>query len=106
MFTILIDSQKQVPIYQQIYEYIKEEIKNGNLVYQDKLPSSRGLASHIAVSRNTVDLAYSQLVSEDPAAEARLRYHAEIAAALKGVDPSATTEEMIRYALRAMVLKN
>ncbi|MBQ2276208.1 MAG: PLP-dependent aminotransferase family protein [Lachnospiraceae bacterium] len=64
MFTILIDSQKQIPIYQQIYEYIKEEIKNGNLVYQDKLPSSRGLASHIAVSRNTVDLAYSQLVSE------------------------------------------
>ena len=30
---------------------------------------------------------------------------AEIAAALKGVDPSATTEEMVRYALRAMVLK-
>lgn len=31
---------------------------------------------------------------------------AEIASALKGVDPNATTEEMIRYALRAMVLKN
>ena len=30
----------------------------------------------------------------------------EIAAALKGVDPNATTEEMIRYALRAMVMKN
>ena len=30
---------------------------------------------------------------------------AEIAAAMKGVDPSATTEEMVRYALRAMVLK-
>ena len=30
---------------------------------------------------------------------------AEIAAALKGVDPNATTEEMVRYALRAMVLK-
>ena len=30
---------------------------------------------------------------------------AEIAAALKGVDPGATTEEMVRYALRAMVLK-
>ena len=31
---------------------------------------------------------------------------AEIAAALKGVDPTATTEEMVRYALRAMVMKN
>ena len=29
----------------------------------------------------------------------------EIAAALKGVDPGATTEEMVRYALRAMVMK-
>ena len=30
----------------------------------------------------------------------------EIAAALKGVDPSASTEEMVRFALRAMVMKN
>ena len=29
----------------------------------------------------------------------------EIASALKGVDPGATTEEMVRYALRAMVMK-
>ena len=31
---------------------------------------------------------------------------AEISAALKGVDPNATTEEMVRYALRAMVMRN
>ena len=31
---------------------------------------------------------------------------AEINAALKGVDPQSTTEEMVRHALRAMVLKN
>ena len=31
---------------------------------------------------------------------------AEINAALKGVDPKATTEEMVRYALRQMVMKN
>ena len=30
---------------------------------------------------------------------------AEISAALKGVDANATTEEMVRYALRAMVMK-
>ena len=29
----------------------------------------------------------------------------EIATALKGVDPNASTEEMVRYALRAMVMK-
>lgn len=31
---------------------------------------------------------------------------AEIGMALKGADPNATTEELVRYALRAMVLKN
>ena len=31
---------------------------------------------------------------------------AEIATALKGADPAAATEELVRYALRAMVLKN
>ena len=30
---------------------------------------------------------------------------AEINAALKGVSPTATTEEMVRHALRAMVMK-
>ena len=30
---------------------------------------------------------------------------AEVAAALKGVDPKATTEEMVRYGLRQMVMK-
>ena len=31
---------------------------------------------------------------------------AEIATALKGADPNATTEELVRFALRAMVMKN
>jgi len=31
---------------------------------------------------------------------------AEIAAALKGADPKASTEELVRFALRAMVMKN
>ena len=31
---------------------------------------------------------------------------AEVAAALKGVDPKATTEEMVRYGLKQMVLKS
>ncbi len=50
------------------------------------------------VSGNTTSLANAALQE--------LGYSpAEIAAALKGVDPQASTEEMIRYALRAMVMK-
>lgn len=64
MLTILIDTKSSEPIYEQIYKYIREEIKNGNLTCGTKLPSGRGLAVHLEVSRNTVDMAYGQLLSE------------------------------------------
>ena len=58
----LNDSAKH--LYQQIYEYIKNEIKEGKLLQEEKLPSTRSLAEHLQISRTTVDLAYEQLVSE------------------------------------------
>ncbi len=64
MLTIGIDYASKEPIYEQIYIYIREEIKNGNLIVNTKLPSSRGLANHLSISRNTVDMAYAQLQSE------------------------------------------
>lgn len=51
-------------MYQQIYEYIKEEILSGRLSHPEKLPSSRSLAANLQVSRSTVDTAYEQLVAE------------------------------------------
>ena len=64
MLTISIDTSSKVPIYEQIYKYIREEIKAGNLSCGTRLPSSRGLARHLEVSRNTIDMAYGQLLSE------------------------------------------
>lgn len=64
MITISIDTKSKIPIYEQIYKYIREEIRSGNIACGSKLPSSRGLASHLEVSRNTVDMAYGQLLSE------------------------------------------
>lgn len=64
MLTIPIDIKGREPIYEQIYKYIREEIKNGNIVCGERLPSERGLAAHLEVSRNTVDMAYGQLLSE------------------------------------------
>ena len=52
------------PLYEQIYQYIKDEIKKGILVPGKKLPSTRALAKHLEVSRSTVELAYEQLLSE------------------------------------------
>lgn len=51
-------------LYEQIYEYIKQEIIQGNLSFGERLPSTRTLAEHLQVSRSTVELAFGQLVSE------------------------------------------
>lgn len=64
MLTIPIETHSSTPIYEQIYEYIKKEIKNRNLPIHSKLPSTRNLSLHLGISRNTVDMAYAQLVSE------------------------------------------
>ncbi|WP_077611857.1 MocR-like pyridoxine biosynthesis transcription factor PdxR [Clostridium sp. Marseille-P2415] len=52
------------PFYSQIYSYIKEEIKKGNLRPPTRLPSTRLLAEHLKVSRSTTQMAYDQLLSE------------------------------------------
>lgn len=64
MLTIPIDTKSKEPIYEQIYKYIRKEIINGNISCGTKLPSGRGMAAHLSVSRNTIDMAYGQLVSE------------------------------------------
>lgn len=64
MLTIHLRHDIKEAFYEQIYKYIREEIKSGNLKKHDRLPSSRGLAAHLSVSRNTIDMAYMQLLSE------------------------------------------
>ncbi len=64
MLTISIDTKKKQPIYEQIYTFIRKEIRSGALAPGSRLPSSRKLAAHLDVSRNTIDLAYGQLLSE------------------------------------------
>ena len=51
-------------LYEQIYEYIRDEIKEGKLLAGEKLPSTRSLAEYLQVARSTVELAYGQLLSE------------------------------------------
>ena len=68
------------------------------------------------IGGSSVELDFSQPAAAAPAVQGNaamanaalqeLGYSAsEIAMALKGVDPNATTEEMVRHALRAMVMK-
>ena len=61
---LLIDLNSDCPIYEQIYEFIKNEIKSGQILPETKLPSTRSLAQSLKISRNTVVNAYEQLLAE------------------------------------------
>lgn len=53
-----------LPLYQYLYERIKQDILSGTLTAGEKLPSRRSLAQHLRVSVMTVENAYAQLVAE------------------------------------------
>ncbi|WP_434063774.1 PLP-dependent aminotransferase family protein [Priestia megaterium] len=63
-FTPLLNRKDDIPLYHQLYEYIKKEIVSSRVEVNDKLPSIRSLAAYLNVSRNTVDMAYQQLLAE------------------------------------------
>ena len=64
MLIVALDASRKEPLYEQIYNSIKEEIVTGALPFGARLPSARRLAKHLDVSRNTVDTAYAQLCAE------------------------------------------
>lgn len=51
-------------LYQQIYEYIREEIRTGRLAAGEKLPATRQLAANLQIARTTAEVAYAQLEEE------------------------------------------
>lgn len=56
-----LSENTKVPLYLQIYEYIKSSILSNEIVPGEKLPSLRNLSDTLNVSITTVDLAYAQL---------------------------------------------
>ena len=62
--TINLQTKSDIPLYEQIYRYIKHDIQTGRIKSGEKLPSTRALCKYLVVSRSTVELAYEQLLSE------------------------------------------
>lgn len=82
-------------IAQRIILELKDKIGGGSA----EIDFSAGISAPAPVQGNSASLAHAALQE--------LGYSpSEITAALKGVAPNASTEEMVRYALRAMVIKN
>ena len=61
---ILIDNKAGVPIYEQIYTQIKNQIISGALQTDEMLPSIRGLAKDLRISFITTKRAYDELEKE------------------------------------------
>lgn len=61
---IYIANKGGMPIYDQIYSQIKNEILSGNLRENDALPSIRNLAKDLRISVITTKRAYDELERE------------------------------------------
>jgi GntR family transcriptional regulator / MocR family aminotransferase len=59
-----LDANKPMPLYMQLYDYIKNKILQGHIRKGTTLPSIRVLSKHLGISRNTVESAYGQLIAE------------------------------------------
>lgn len=59
-----LEKDSLIPLYEQLYNEIKEAIIRGKIAEGAKLPSKRKLADYLAVSQTTIEFAYSQLVAE------------------------------------------
>lgn len=62
--TIYINNKSGVPIYDQIYSQIKDQIINGTLNEDEPLPSIRNLAKDLHISVITTKRAYDELERE------------------------------------------
>lgn len=59
-----LDYLSNIPLYVQIYEYIKNEVLDGRIIPHEKLPSIRELSKILSLSKTTVASSYDQLLVE------------------------------------------
>ena len=64
MLTYNFEERKNCPLYEFLYQKMKEDILQGNLKANERLPSKRSLARHLEISVITVENAYAQLMME------------------------------------------
>jgi GntR family transcriptional regulator/MocR family aminotransferase len=61
---LALDGSSGIPLYRQLYDRLRQAILEDRLRSGTRLPSTRALASELAVARNTVMAAYEQLLAE------------------------------------------
>ena len=64
MVLVIPLSNRDGPLFRQVYSYLRQAILSGDLQGGERLPSTRDLAEELAISRTVVLLAYEQLLAE------------------------------------------
>ena len=64
MLTYSFDENNHKSLYQQLYTFIKNDILEGHLTADEKLPSKRTFAKNLGISIITIENAYAQLMAE------------------------------------------
>ncbi|MEA4986699.1 MAG: PLP-dependent aminotransferase family protein [Anaerovorax sp.] len=64
MLTYNLHNKEKSTLYELLYTNIKNDILDGKIASNEKLPSKRSLAQHLKISIITVENAYTQLLSE------------------------------------------
>jgi GntR family transcriptional regulator / MocR family aminotransferase len=59
-----LDRTSELPLHEQLERSLRESIRHGHLSAGARLPSTRGLAAELGVSRGVVTEAYGQLAAE------------------------------------------
>lgn len=96
MLLIELNKLSDTPLYEQIYEQIKNDISEGKLPVGMKLPSKRRLGEFLSVSQTTIELAYGQLVAEGfIAAKPRRGYFVQAIEELAYVQPPQSIEQIV-----------
>ncbi len=61
---INLDRERPQPLWQQLYDSLRQQVLNRQLVGGTRLPPTRALAKELGVGRNTINNAYDQLIAE------------------------------------------
>ena len=64
MLSYSLNDNSKTPLYEQLYQQIKEDILTKRLKANTILPSKRSLAEHLSISVMTIENSYNQLLSE------------------------------------------
>jgi len=59
-----LDPHGEVPLYRQLFEYIAQQIRTGQLARGERIPATRELAGLLGLNRTTISAAYEMLEHE------------------------------------------